>query len=45
MTRRNQVTHGLPIEDHFGYSTGVRVDGEIYVAGQLARDSTGKQIP
>ncbi len=44
MTQRTQVTHGLPIEDHFGYSTGVRVDGEIYVAGQLARDSTGKQI-
>ena len=45
MTRRTQVTHGLPIEKLFGYSTGIRVDGEIYVAGQLARDGTGKQIP
>ena len=45
MTQRTQVTHGLPIEELFGYSTGVRVDGEIYVAGQLARDASGKQIP
>jgi enamine deaminase RidA (YjgF/YER057c/UK114 family) len=43
MLRRN-VTHGTVIEDIFGYSTGTRYEREVYVAGQLARDSDGNQI-
>jgi len=43
MSRRN-VTHGTAIEDIFGYSTGTRYGREVYVAGQLARDSDGNQI-
>lgn len=43
MLRRN-VTHGTAIEDIFGYSTGTKYGREIYVAGQLARDSDGNQI-
>jgi 2-iminobutanoate/2-iminopropanoate deaminase len=43
--KREQITHGLPIEDLFGYSTGMKVDDLVYVAGQLARDKEGQQIP
>ena len=43
MSRRN-VTHDTAIEDIFGYSTGTRYGREVYVAGQLARDSDGNQI-
>jgi hypothetical protein len=43
MSRRN-VTHGTAIEDIFGYPTGTRYGREVYVAGQLARDSDGNQI-
>lgn len=43
--QREQITHGLPIEDFFGYSTGMRAGDLVYVAGQLARDKQGQQIP
>jgi 2-iminobutanoate/2-iminopropanoate deaminase len=42
--RRDQVTHGVAIEELFGYSTGMGVGGFVYVSGQLARDATGTQI-
>ena len=42
---RIQVTHGLQIEEKFGYSTGIRMGRFAYVAGQMARDRRGKQIP
>jgi 2-iminobutanoate/2-iminopropanoate deaminase len=41
---RAHVTNDLPIEELFGYSTGMRVGDLVYVAGQLARDAQGNQI-
>lgn len=41
---RRHITNGLPIEELFGYSTGMRVGDLVYVAGQLARDREGNQI-
>lgn len=42
---RYRFRHGLRIEEVFGYSAGVRNHGEVWVAGQLARDEQGNQIP
>lgn len=42
---RETVGHGLPIESHFGYSGALRVGETIQVAGQLARDAAGVQVP
>lgn len=42
---RETVGHGLPIEAHFGYSGALRIGETIQVAGQLARDAAGVQVP
>ena len=42
---RETVGHGLPIEAHFGYSGALRVGQTIHIAGQLARDPAGVQVP
>jgi enamine deaminase RidA (YjgF/YER057c/UK114 family) len=42
---RTEVRHGLEIEEKFGYSTGIGTGRFAYVAGQMARDKSGKQIP
>jgi len=43
--QREAVGHGLPIEEKFGYAGALQVGDTIHVAGQLARDSGGKQVP
>jgi len=42
---RQTVGHGLPIEALFGYSGALCVGSVIHIAGQLARDTTGQQVP
>lgn len=42
---RETAGHGLPIEALFGYSGALRIGKTIHIAGQLARDATGQQVP
>jgi len=37
--------NGLPIEAHFGYSGALQTGAFVQIAGQLSRDSTGRQVP
>lgn len=40
-TTSDTFNHGVPWEDAYGYSQGLRVGDTIYVSGQLAHDSHG----
>ena len=35
---------GMPWEDQFGYAQALKVDGTIYVAGQLSHDEQGNIV-
>jgi enamine deaminase RidA (YjgF/YER057c/UK114 family) len=42
---RETVGHGLSIEEKFGYAGALRIGDTVHVAGQLARDVDGNQVP
>ncbi len=42
---RQMAGHGLPIEEKFGYAGALLVGNTVHVAGQLARDAQGLQVP
>lgn len=42
---RETAGHGLPIEEKFGYAGALRIGDTVHIAGQLARDAHGNQVP
>lgn len=42
---RPRASHGLEIEERFGYSQAIRAGSTVHVAGQVPRDEQGRPIP